>query len=136
MQQKCAHSQSFHNFLIFWDPVHKPLFRNHFWQIFSSLKPFGLGGTKDHTCWNKPTSVVKSLLLPLGIIRHKCKCKQNFSEEKLNSQKLIWFCLPEKKFLSPIICVPNFVASNCQKVITIIWLIFVFVSFYTSLPLF
>ena len=44
--------------------------------------------------------------------------KQNLSEEKLNSQKLIWFYLLEKILLSTIICVPNFVASNYQKVIT------------------
>ena len=40
--------------------------------------------------------------------------KPNLSEEKLNSQKLIWFYFFEKSFLSTVICVPNFVASNCQ----------------------
>ena len=44
--------------------------------------------------------------------------KQNLSEKKLNSQKSIWFYFLEKKFLSTIICVPNFVAPNYQKVIT------------------
>ena len=46
--------------------------------------------------------------------------------ERLNSQKLIWFYLLGKHFLSTIICVPNFVAFNYQKVITDIWLIFFF----------
>ena len=44
--------------------------------------------------------------------------KEKFCEEKLNFQKLIWFYLLEKNFLSTSICVPNFVASNYQKVIT------------------
>ena len=44
--------------------------------------------------------------------------KPNLSEEKLNSQKLIWFYFFEKSFLSTVICVPNFVASNYQKVVT------------------
>ena len=44
--------------------------------------------------------------------------KQNLSEKRLNSQKLIWFYLLEKNFLSKVICLPNFVTSNYQKVIT------------------
>ena len=57
------------------------------------------------------------------------RVNQNLSDEKLNPQKLIWIYPLEKKFLSTIICVPNFVASNYQKVITVIWLIFVFLKF-------
>ena len=55
--------------------------------------------------------------------------KQNLSEEKLNSQKLIWFYFLEQILLSTIICVPNFVASNYQKVITDI---FFFVLYWFS----
>ena len=66
------------------------------------------------------------LLLPLdikglrqsGTLSVSFTRKQNLSEEKLNSQKLIWFYLLENFFLSTIICVPNFVASNYQKVTT------------------
>ena len=43
--------------------------------------------------------------------------EQNFSEERLNSQKLIWFYLLEIFHLSTIIFLPNFVASNYQKII-------------------
>ena len=62
--------------------------------------------------------------------------KQNFSEERLNSQKLIWFYLLEIFHLSTIIFLPNFVASNYQKIIADIWIIFVSYSFYIGLPLF
>ena len=48
------------------------------------------------------------------------RVNQNLSDEKLNPQKLIWIYPLEKNFLSTIICVPNFVASNYQKVITVI----------------
>ena len=41
--------------------------------------------------------------------------KQNLPEEKLNSQKLIWFYFLEKKKLSSIMCVPNFIVSGYQK---------------------
>ena len=65
------------------------------------------------------------LLLPLGMkglkqahLRVNLNSKQNLFEEKLNSQKLIWFYLLEKKFLSTIMFVRNFVAFNYQKVIT------------------
>ena len=46
-------------------------------QIFSSLNPFMLGETKGHTYYGY---------------------KQNLSEEKLNSQKLIWFYFLQKFF--------------------------------------
>ena len=63
--------------------------------------------------------------------------KQNFFEEKLNSQKLIWFYFFEKTFLSTIICVPNFVASNYRKVITDIFffVLYWFTSFLKFGPL-
>ena len=45
--------------------------------------------------------------------------KQNLSEERLNSQKLIWFYLLEKKIsLSAIILISNFVASNYHQYMT------------------
>ena len=72
------------------------------------------------------------------IIRHVCvsfTSEQNFTEERLNSQKLIWFYLLEF-FLFTIIFLPNFVASNYKKVIADIWIIFVSYSFYICLPLF
>ena len=43
--------------------------------------------------------------------------KQNLSAERLNSQKLFGFTSLKKNLLSTIICVPNFVAPNYQKVI-------------------
>ena len=49
------------------------------------------------------------------------KCNKNLlirNVSTVNSQKLIWFYSLEKNFLSTIICVPKFVASNYQKVIT------------------
>ena len=62
--------------------------------------------------------------------------KQNFSEERLNFEKLIWFYLLKLFFLSTIIFVPNFAAFNYQKVIADIWIIFFSYSFCIDLPLF
>ena len=66
----------------------------------------------------------------------KCKFtrKQNLSEERLISQRLILFYFLENTFLSTIICVPNFVGSNHQKVITDIWLIRFFFVLYWIVP--
>ena len=63
--------------------------------------------TEGHTFLNKPAYLSVSFT-----------SKQNLFEEKLNSQKLIWFYLLEKVLLSTVICVPNFVAPYYQKVIT------------------
>ena len=56
MQQKSAHSQSFHNFFNFdvqFTNFNFAIFVSH---IFSSLNPFVLGGTKGHTYLNKLAS--------------------------------------------------------------------------------
>ena len=93
-------------------------------QIFSSLNPFVPGGAKGHIYLNKSASKSWRLFkdvwpfLTTGHERVKIisfTSKQNLSEEKLNSQKLVWFYILEKIFLSTIIYVANFIAVSYQE---------------------
>ena len=56
--------------------------------------------------------------------------------ENIKSSKINLVLPPWILFLSTIIFLPNFVASNYQKGITDIWIIFVSYSVYIGLPLF
>ena len=68
--------------------------------------------------------------------KYKFHQQTKFLWEKIKFSKIVWFYLLEIFSLSTIIFLPNFVASNYQKVIADIWIMFASYLFNIGFPLF